>query len=58
MITWWSLIFEIPANQTGYQKMQDGMCIGVYYEDGTLISPDEKVEYTCVNTDAPAPPWA
>jgi hypothetical protein len=38
--------------------MEDGVCIGVYYSDGTLISPDEKVEYTCVDTNASAPSWA
>jgi hypothetical protein len=54
---WWSIQF-IPSGAFGYMKMQDGDCIGVYYEDGTLISPDEKVEYTCVNTDAPSPIWA
>ena len=58
MITWWAIDFIIPSGQTGYQKMQEGTCIGVYFADGTLVSPDESVEYTTVNTDAPAPAWA
>lgn len=58
MITWWLLEFTIPADRTGYQKMEDGICLGVYYDDGTEISPEEKVEYTCVDTNAPPPPWA
>jgi hypothetical protein len=56
MITWFAIVFT--DNSTGYQKMQDGTCIGVYRADGTVISPEEAVEYTCTNDNATAPDWA
>ena len=56
MITWWAIVFAIPEGETGYQKMQDGECLGVYYSDGTPVTGN--VEYTTVDTNAPAPSWA
>lgn len=53
---WWAIVFS--DNSTGYQKMDSGNCIGVYRADGTLISPEEAVEYTCVDENAAAPDWA
>lgn len=56
MISWWAIVFV--NNSTGYIKMEDGMCIGVYRSDGTVVLPEEKVEYTCVDMDVLPPPWA
>lgn len=56
MITWFEIVFS--DNLTGYQKMEDMVCIGVYRADGTLVSPEEAVEYTCTNDNATAPAWA
>ncbi len=58
MIEWWLVEFNLPEGKTGYQKMQDGYCLGVYFADGTLLSPEDKVEYTTIDTNAPAPDWA
>jgi hypothetical protein len=55
MITWFEITFT--DNSTGYQKMEDGYCIGVYRADGTVISPEEAIEYTCTNDNATAPTW-
>jgi hypothetical protein len=55
MITWFEITFS--DNSTGYQKMEDGYCIGVYRADGTPVSPEEAVEYTCVNDNAAQPSW-
>jgi hypothetical protein len=55
MITWFEITFS--DNSTGYQKMEDGYCIGVYRADGTVVSPEEAVEYTCTNDNATAPSW-
>jgi len=55
MITWFEITFT--DNSTGYQKMEDGNCIGVYRADGTAISPEEAIEYTCTNDNATAPTW-
>ena len=56
MITWFEITFL--DGRTGYQKMQDGYCIGVYYSDGTLAGVNENIEYTCTNDNATAPAWA
>jgi len=56
MITWFAITFT--DNSTGYQKMQDGYCLGVYRADGALVSPEEHVEYTCTDMNAEAPSWA
>jgi hypothetical protein len=56
MITWFEITFS--DNSTGYQKMEDGYCLGVYRADGTVVSPEEHVEYTCTNDNATAPAWA
>jgi hypothetical protein len=55
MITWFEITFT--DNSTGYQKMEDGNTIGVYRADGTVISPEEAIEYTCTNDNATAPTW-
>ena len=56
MIEWWLIDFTTPETRMGYQKMQDGYCLGVYFDDGTLVTGN--VEYTTVDTNAPAPDWA
>lgn len=56
MITWWSIEFANPEGRTGYQKMEDGNCLGVYFDDGTVVTGN--VEYTTVDTNAVAPSWA
>jgi hypothetical protein len=55
MITWFEITFT--DNSTGYQKMEDGYTIGVYRANGTAISPEEAIEYTCTNDNATAPAW-
>lgn len=55
MITWFAITFS--DGSTGYQKMEDENCIGVYRADGTVVLPEEKVEYTCTDSNAPAPSW-
>jgi hypothetical protein len=55
MITWFEITFT--DNSTGYQKMEDGNTINVYRADGTAISPEEAIEYTCTNDNATAPTW-
>lgn len=56
MITWFAIVFT--DDSTGYQKMEDGHCIGVYRADGTPAGVNENIEYTCVNDNATAPDWA
>jgi len=56
MITWFEITFS--DGSMGYQKMEDGWTTGVYRADGTLLSPEDKVEYTCTNDNATAPAWA
>ena len=57
MVYWWGIEFFGSHTGTGYMKMQDGNCLGVYFGDGTPVA--EPVEYTCVQTDGVAPPsWA
>jgi len=56
MITWFAIVFT--DDSTGYQKMEDGHCIGVYCADGTPAGVNENIEYTCVNNNATAPDWA
>ena len=55
MITWFEITFT--DNSTGYQKMEDGYTIGVYYADGTPAGVNENIEYTCTNDNATAPTW-
>ena len=55
MTTWFEIAFT--DGSLGYQQMQDGNCVGVFKADGTAISPEEKVEYTCTNDNATAPTW-
>ncbi len=55
MITWFEITFS--DGSMGYQKMEDGWTTGVYRVDGTLLSPEDKVEYTCTNDNATAPAW-
>jgi len=52
---WWAIVFS--DNSTGYMKMDFGNCLGVYRANGTAVSPEEKVEYTCVDENAAAPDW-
>lgn len=56
MITWFEITFS--DNSMGYQKMEDGWSVGVFRADGTAISPEEAIEYTCTNDNATAPAWA
>lgn len=56
MTTWFEITFA--DSSLGYQKMEDGSSVGVYLADGTLLSPEAHVEYTCTNDNAPAPAWA
>lgn len=54
---WWAIQFN--DNSAGYMKMSAEMdCEGVYRADGTLVSPEEHIEYTCVDMNAVAPTWA
>jgi len=55
MIAWFEIVFT--DGSTGYQKMENGNCTGVYRADGSLISPEQHVEYTCVNDNAAVPNW-
>lgn len=55
-IIWWGIVFS--DGSTGYMKMNAGYCMGVFRADGTVVRPEEKVEYTCVNMDVAAPSWA
>ncbi len=55
MTTWFEITFS--DNSTGYQKMEDSNCIGVYRADGTAIPAEEAIEYTCTNDNATAPTW-
>lgn len=55
-IVWWAIAFFDGA--TGYVKMANGSCQGVFRADGTAVHPEEKVEYTCVDVNATAPSWA
>jgi hypothetical protein len=56
MITWWAIEFANPVGQTGYQKMEEGTCLGVFFQDGTPVTGN--VEYTTVDTNSVAPSWA
>ena len=54
---WWAITFK--DNSAGYMKMSEEFeCQGVYRADGTLISPEDKIEYTCTDMNASAPSWA
>ena len=53
---WRAIIFSDET--TGYMKIELGNCLGVYRADGTVVLPEEKVEYTCVDENAAAPDWA
>lgn len=54
--TWWAIIFA--DGTSGYMQVLGGSCAGVYRADGTLVQPEEKVEYTCIDMNALAPSWA
>lgn len=56
MIEWWLVEFTLPEGKTGYQKMQNGECLGVYFTNGTVA--EGNIEYTTIDTNAPAPDWA
>jgi|688.fasta_scaffold727441_2 hypothetical protein len=53
---WWAI--EFSDGTSGFMKMSEGVCIGVYRADGTKVQPEEKVEYTCIATNVAAPSWA
>jgi len=55
-IVWWAI--EFIEGASGYMKMSNGTCLGVFRADGTPVQPDEKVEYTCTSMDTAAPSWA
>jgi len=55
MITWFAITFK--DGSAGYQKMQDGYCIAVYFADGTEAGVNENIEYTCTDDNASAPAW-
>lgn len=55
MQTWFEIQFV--DGSTGYIRLVDLCSQGVYRADGTLVSPEESVEYTCVNDNAAAPSW-
>jgi hypothetical protein len=54
--SWFYIQFE--DGTYGYVHLNtDGDNIGLYTEDGTLIPDDVAVQYTCINDNAPPPPW-
>jgi len=55
METWFAIQFI--DGSTGSMRLIDGWCQGVYRADGTVVSPEEAVEYTCTNMDVAQPSW-
>ena len=55
MTTWFEITFS--DNSTGFMRLVDGSCQNVYRADGSVVSPEEIVEYTCVNDNATVPSW-
>ena len=55
METWFAIQFI--DGSTGSIRLIDGNCQGVYRADGTVVSPEEAVEYTCTNDNAAQPEW-
>lgn len=53
---WWAI--EFNDGSAGYIQMSEVLhCLGVYRADGTQVSNEEHVEYTCVDMNAAAPTW-
>ena len=55
MTIWFEITFS--DNSTGFMRLVDGSCQNVYRADGSVVSPEEIVEYTCVNDNATVPSW-
>lgn len=55
MTTWFEIKFT--DDSVGYIYLEDNSPVGVYRADGTPITPEEHVEYTCINDNASAPSW-
>lgn len=55
METWFAIQFF--DGSTGFMRLVSGWCQGVYRADGTVVSPEEIVEYTCTNDNAAQPEW-
>lgn len=55
METWFAIQFV--DGSTGFMHLIDGNCQSVYRADGTVVSAEEKVEYTCTSMDAAQPEW-
>lgn len=54
--SWYKIQFS--DSTFGYIHMDTyGNPVGVYTEAGDLISSDAKVEYTCIDDNAPVPSW-
>lgn len=54
--SWFELRFNDESQ--GFAHLDSrGNYIGVFRADGTVVSPEEAVEYTCINDNAPAPTW-
>jgi hypothetical protein len=54
--SWFEIQF-VDGSQGFVHLDSSGGCIGVYRADGTVVSPEEAVEYTCVNDNAAQPSW-
>ena len=55
MNTWFAIQFS--DNSTGFMHLIDGNCQNVYRADGTIVHPEEHVEYTCTDMNATQPSW-
>ena len=55
MQTWFAIQFA--DGSTGFMRLTDGNCQGVYRADGNVVSPEEHVEYTCTDMNATQPSW-
>lgn len=54
--SWFYLQFE--DGTFGYEHLNTmGDNIGLYTENGTPISEDAHVQYTCIDDNAPVPSW-
>jgi hypothetical protein len=55
METWFAIQFA--DGSTGSMRLLGGWCQGVYRADGTVVSPEEAVEYTCTDMNSAQPSW-
>ena len=54
--SWFELRFNDESQ--GFAHLDsNGNYIGVYRADGTVVSDEEHVEYTCINDNVTAPTW-